>query len=195
MLRKLSTHRPSSFFEMNPPLRSRQDVEALWANLNVADCIATDHAPHTLEEKRGPHPPMGVPGLETMLPLLLTTAIEGRHPSTLAPHFPHSELASAQDASLRMQDIARLCCEGPAAAFNISRKGRIAPGFDADLTLVDPGDVWVIGERPLFTKCNWTPFAGWRVRGSVKKVFLRGQLAFDQGHIVAQKGSGKRVNM
>ena len=88
---------------MNPPLRERADVDALWANLDLADCIATDHAPHTLEEKSSPQPPSGVPGLEAMLPLLLT--------------------------AVRPDDIARLCCEGPARVYNIARKGRIAAGI------------------------------------------------------------------
>lgn len=162
----------SSRFEMNPPLRDQSDVAALWANLGVADCIATDHAPHTLEEKQSANPPMGVPGLETMLPLLLTAVHEGR---------------------LRFEDVARLCCEGPAKTYGVAHKGRIAPGFDADLTLVDPNAEWVIGERPLFSKCGWTPFAGWRVRGMVKRVFVRGQLAFDDGCILLQRGVGRRV--
>jgi dihydroorotase (multifunctional complex type) len=161
-----------SLFEMNPPLRSHADVDFLWQHLAVADCITTDHAPHTLEEKRSAKPPMGTPGLETMLPLLLTAAHEGR---------------------LRFEDIARLCCEGPAQTFNIPRKGRILPGFDADLTLVDPNAEWVIGDKPLFTKCNWTPFAGWPARGTVRHVFMRGRLAFDDGQILVERGSGKLI--
>lgn len=164
---------PLSCFEMNPPLRDQADVDALWANLAVADCIATDHAPHTPEEKRSANPPMGVPGLETMLPLLLTAVHEGR---------------------LRLEDIARLCCEGPAHIYKIAGKGTIAPGFDADLTLVDPNVEWVIGDKPLFTKCNWTPFAGWPVRGAVQRVFVRGRLAFDAGCMVVERGFGRPVS-
>jgi dihydroorotase-like cyclic amidohydrolase len=167
-----AVRRPSSLYQMNPPLRVEPDLEALWANLDVADCIATDHAPHTLEEKRSAKPPSGVTGLETMLPLLLTAAREGK---------------------LTLSDVARLCCEGPAQTYGIASKGRIAPGFDADVTLVDPTESWVIGERPLFTKCGWTPFAGFRATGAVKQVFVRGRLAFAGGKIVAEKGSGQRV--
>jgi dihydroorotase (multifunctional complex type) len=168
-----STQLTPSFFEMNPPLRDPEHVAFLWQHLHVADCIATDHAPHTIEEKRSAKSPMGTPGLETMLPLLLTAAHEGR---------------------LTVQDIARLCCEGPADTYRIPRKGKIERGYDADLTLVDPNDAWVIGERPLFTKCNWTPFAGWPARGSVKQVFVRGRLAFADGKIVTEKGWGKRID-
>ncbi len=161
---------PPACFEMNPPLRDQEDVEALWAHLHVADCIATDHAPHTLEEKRSANPPMGVPGLETMLPLLLTAVHEGK---------------------LRLEDIARLCCEGPARIYKIAGKGTIAPGFDADLTLVDPSAEWVIGDVPLFTKCNWTPFAGWPVRGAVQRVLVRGRRVFDAGRVTVERGFGR----
>ncbi|HEY3290105.1 MAG TPA: dihydroorotase family protein [Anaerolineae bacterium] len=164
---------PTALYQMNPPLRDERDIDMLWSNLDVADCIATDHAPHTLAEKRSSKPPSGVPGLETMLPLLLTVANEGR---------------------LSLADVARLCCEGPARAFNISAKGKISPGFDADITLVDPDESWVIGERPYYSKCGWSPFAGWRVRGAVKQVMLRGQLAFADGKVISERGSGKRIS-
>jgi dihydroorotase (multifunctional complex type) len=164
---------PATLYQMNPPLREERDIETLWANLDVADCIATDHAPHTLTEKNSTKPPSGVPGLETMLPLLLTAAHEGR---------------------LGLPDIARLCCEGPARTFNIGAKGRIATGFDADITLVDPREQWVIGERQIFSKCGWTPFAGWHVRGAVKQVFLRGRSAFADGMVIAARGAGKRIS-
>jgi dihydroorotase (multifunctional complex type) len=163
---------PPALYQMNPPLRWENDLLTLWANLDVADCIATDHAPHTLEEKHSARPPSGVPGLETMLPLLLTAARQGR---------------------LSLSDIARLCCEGPAQVYGIASKGRITPGFDADLTLVDADEAWAIGERPLFTKCGWTPFAGWRVQGTVKQVYVRGRLAFDGVQVTAVRGSGRRV--
>jgi dihydroorotase (multifunctional complex type) len=163
---------PASVYEMNPPLRAAEDVALLWQHLDVADCVATDHAPHTLDEKRSAKPPMGMPGLETMLPLLLNAAHDGR---------------------LRYEDIARLCCEGPARIYNIARKGRIAPGYDADITLVDPADAWVIGERSVFSKCGWTAFAGTQVTGAVKRVFLRGTLAFADGAVLARPGSGRRA--
>ena len=65
-------------YEVRPPLASQSDVDALWANLEVIDCFATDHAPHTLDEKESPKPPPGFPGLETALPLLLTAVADGR---------------------------------------------------------------------------------------------------------------------
>ncbi len=153
---------------MNPPLRPPEDVQALWDSLDRVDCIATDHAPHTLEEKHSANPPAGVPGLETALALML--------------------------GKLPPQSIARLMAEGPARIFSLARKGRIAPGYDADLTLVDPEAEWVIGERPFFTKCGWSPFTGRKIKGRVERVFLRGQLAYDAGRILLPPGSGQPTN-
>lgn len=164
--------RLGSLGQMNPPLRSQKDVDALWENLDIVDCIATDHAPHTLEEKRGPTPPSGVPGLETALPLLLTAAREGK---------------------LSLTEISRLMAEGPARVFGLQRRGRIAPGHDADLSLVDAEAEWIIGARPLQTKCGWSPFEGRKVRGQVARVFLRGREAYADGEITAAPGYGRVV--
>jgi len=157
---------------MNPPLRSQEDVEPLWANLDVVDCLATDHAPHTLEEKRSPTPPAGVPGLEAALPLLLTAVHDGK---------------------LSLREGIRLTSAGPAIIYGLARKGRIAPGYDADLTLVDPDAEWAIGDRPFFTKCGWSPFEGRKVKGRVEQVFLRGQEVHAHGEILVQPGFGRPV--
>jgi dihydroorotase (multifunctional complex type) len=164
---------PDAYFEMNPPLRIQADVDYLWANLAAADCIATDHAPHTIAEKAAAKAPMGMPGLETMLPLLLSAVHAGK---------------------LTYSDIARLCCEGPARVYQIAHKGKIAPGFDADITLVAPDERWVIGERPVYSKCGWTAFAGYPATGAVKSVYLRGMPAFDGTRVLAPLGAGQRVN-
>jgi dihydroorotase (multifunctional complex type) len=157
---------------MNPPLRAPQDVESLWANLDAVDCLATDHAPHTLEEKQSITPPTGVPGLETALPLLLT---------------------GIRNRGQLLCEVVRLMAEGPVRAFGLARKGRIAPEYDADLTLVDADAEWTIGEQPLLTKCGWSPFAGRKVRGRVEQVFLRGQEVYAQGEVVARPGYGRAV--
>ncbi|MBN1811843.1 MAG: dihydroorotase family protein [Anaerolineae bacterium] len=158
--------------QMNPPLRAQKDVDVLWENLDIVDCIATDHAPHTLEEKRGPTPPSGVPGLETALALMLTAVHEGRLP---------------------LAEIARLMATGPARVFGLERKGHIAPGYDADLTLVDINAEWTIGEWPLQTKCGWSPFEEHRVKGAVKQVFLRGQEVYSNKRILAKPGYGQVI--
>ncbi|MBN1954735.1 MAG: dihydroorotase family protein [Anaerolineae bacterium] len=155
---------------VNPPLRQPADVAALWAGLEAVDCIASDHAPHTLEEKQCQHPAAGLPGLETALPLLLTAAAAGR---------------------ITLPTISRLMGEGPARAFGLQHKGRLAPGCDADLTLVDPTAEWTVGEPPFHTRCGWSPFAGWKIKGRVERVFLRGQLAYAAGHLLLEPGSGR----
>jgi carbamoyl-phosphate synthase/aspartate carbamoyltransferase/dihydroorotase len=156
--------------QMNPPLRASSDVAALWENLDIVDCLATDHAPHTLDEKHSANPPSGVPGLETALPLMLTAGNEGM---------------------VSLSDIARLMAEGPARIFGLERKGHIRPGRDADLTLVAPQAEWAVGERPVHTKCGWSPFEGRRMRGCVASVFLRGQKVYEQDEVLAQPGSGR----
>lgn len=158
--------------QVNPPLRERSEVAVLWASLGNIDMIATDHAPHTLDEKHSSSPPSGIPGLETMLPLLLTAAYEGR---------------------LSLSNIVRLTASQPAEVFGLARKGRIAPGYDADLTLVDLDMEWTIGNEGLLTRCGWTPFAGWNVRGHVVRVYLRGRMVFNKGDILAESGSGRQI--
>jgi dihydroorotase (multifunctional complex type) len=166
--------RLGSLGRMNPPLRSSGDIQALWDSLDIIDCLATDHAPHTLEEKGSPTPPAGVPGLETALPLILTAI-------------------SSNADQLSLCEVARLMGEGPARIFGIARKGRVAPGYDADLTLVDADVEWTIGERKLLTKCGWSPFKGHKVKGQVERVFLRGQEVYAHGEVLARPGCGRPI--
>lgn len=161
------------FCVVNPPLRSPHDVRALWDNRNVWDIVATDHAPHTLEEKLSAHPPSGLPGLETLLPLLLTAAADNR---------------------LALEDIPRLTARNPARIFHLARKGELAEGHDADLVLVRLSEEYVLG-KPWQTKCNWSPFEGNRVRGKIVHVFLRGRAVVTNGEIVAGAGSGRPITL
>ena len=151
---------------MKPALGSAADVDALWRNLDVVDIFATDHAPHTLAEKRGENPPPGVPGVETMLPLLLTAVTEGR---------------------LMLGDVVSRLHDGPARVFGL----RLPPAE----TVIDDAAVWEIGNEPLFTRCGWTPFAGMRATGRVVSVKLRGELAYRDGRVLAPAGFGRNVRM
>lgn len=171
-LSTVDEQRLGALVRVNPPLRSQENVDALWAQSGVIDMIATDHAPHTRDEKTGASPPSGMPGLETMLPLLLTAAHAGR---------------------LRLTDVARWTSTRPAEVFGLANKGHIASGYHADLTLVDLDQTWAIQNDGLFTRCGWSPFAGRTVRGRVKQVYLRGQQVFAEGRILAEAGSGRPV--
>ena len=128
---------------MNPPLRSEARREALYERVadGTVDVIATDHAPHTREEKDASiwEAPSGVPGVETALPLLLYEAREGR---------------------LSYERVRDLLAANPARIFDLPRKGRVEVGRDADLVLVDPDDVREIRGADLHSKCGWTPFEG-----------------------------------
>lgn len=165
--------RLGAFGIVNPPLRSRNEVRALWTGLAHVDLIATDHAPHTIEEKESTKPPSGMTGLETTLPLLLTAANENR---------------------LTLQDIARLTAHNPARVYHLAHKGDIARGNDADLVFVKLDEDYVL-QKPWQTKCNWSPFDGRRVRGKIARVFLRGREVAANGEILAEAGSGKETSL
>ena len=155
-----------SLAQMNPPLRSPRDNEILWQALldGVIDFIATDHAPHTLAEKAQDYPntPSGMPGVETSLPLMLTQAVEGR--CTVA------QVANWMSAAV-------------AKAYKIPNKGKIAPGFDADLVLVDLDNYRPVVRSEMLTKCGWSPFEGWNLTGWPVVTVVGGKVVFDHGKL------------
>jgi dihydroorotase-like cyclic amidohydrolase len=151
--------------EVRPRLATPADRDALWANLEVVDCFATDHAPHTLAEKDSSNPPPGFPGLETALPLLLTAVHEGR---------------------LALDDLTRRMYINPKRIFNL-------PEQDETWIEVDPQATWEIKAAETFTRCGWTPFEGWQVRGRVRRVILRGREAYRDGEVLAAPGYGRNV--
>jgi dihydroorotase len=150
--------------QMNPPLRSPKDNEILWKALldGVIDFIATDHAPHTLEEKsRGyPNTPSGMPGVETSLPVMLTQSKEGR---------------------CTVPQVAKWMSWNAAQAYRIPKKGAIAPGYDADIVLVDLNTYRPVLREELQTKCRWSPFEGWNLTGWPVITIVGGQIVFDRG--------------
>ncbi|MGB3769227.1 MAG: dihydroorotase [Phormidesmis sp.] len=152
--------------QMNPPLKSERDREILWQALldGIIDFIATDHAPHTLEEKgRGyPNSPSGMPGVETALPLMLTQAKENR--CTVAQVSNWMSTAVAQ-------------------AYQIPNKGLIEPGYDADLVLVDLSTYRPVLREELKTKCGWSPFEGWTLTGWPVVTVVGGQIVYERGEI------------
>lgn len=152
--------------QMNPPLRSPHDNEVLWQALRdgVIDFIATDHAPHTLEEKAQPYPnsPSGMPGVETSLAVMLTAAMEGK--CTIA-------------------QVANWMSKAVAVAYGIPNKGAIAPGYDADLVLVDLNTYRPVLREETLTKCHWSPFEGWNLTGWADTTIVGGQIVYHKGKL------------
>ena len=151
--------------EVRPRLATQQDLDALWQNLDVIDCFATDHAPHTLAEKDGPNPPPGFPGLETALPLLLTAVKEGR---------------------LTLDDLVRRLVTNPRRIFNL-------PEQSETWIEVDPDETWVIRAEHTHSRCDWTPFEGFPVQGRLRRVILRGREVFRDEEVKAPLGYGRNV--
>ncbi|UNU22881.1 dihydroorotase [Microcoleus vaginatus] len=155
-----------SLAQMNPPLREPRDNEILWQALldGVIDFIATDHAPHTLAEKAQEYPntPSGMPGVETSLPLMLTQAVEGR--CTVA------QVANWMSAAV-------------AKAYKIPNKGAIAPGFDADLVLVDLEKYRPVVGAEMASKCGWSSFEGWSLTGWPVVTVVGGKVVFENGKL------------
>ena len=146
--------------DMRPLLADPGDVEALWAHIHTTiDCIATDHAPHTLQEKSGEKVPPGVPGLETSLPLMLTAVAQKR---------------------LSLERLVELMATNPRRIYNLPEQ--------ADTWIeVDPDASYEIQNEGLYTKCGWTPFAGQKVKGRLTRVVLRGKTVFENGKILSLK--------
>jgi len=151
--------------EVRPRLATRADVDALWENLDVIDCFATDHAPHTLAEKDGENPPPGFPGLETLLPLLLTAAREGR---------------------LSLDDIIQKSVLNPRRIFGL-------PEQPETWVEVDDKASYEIKAAEQQTRCGWTPFEGRQVIGRVTRVVLRGREAYRDGKVLVEPGFGANV--
>jgi carbamoyl-phosphate synthase/aspartate carbamoyltransferase/dihydroorotase len=151
--------------EVRPRLAELSDQQALWENLPVIDCFATDHAPHTLEEKDGENPPPGFPGLETALPLLLTAVNEGR---------------------LTMDDLVERMVTRPRQIFSV-------PDQPDTWVEVEPDEAWQIHAAGTFSRCGWTPFEGRKVKGRVWRVVLRGSEVFRDGQVLAPPGFGKNI--
>ena len=152
-------------FEVRPRVASQEDVAALRANIDIIDCFATDHAPHTLEEKDSPKPPPGFPGLETALPLYLELVREGL---------------------LTMEELVARTVENPRKIFGI-------PEQRETWVQVDPDATWTAHGAEMFTRAKWTPFEGWTMRGRVTRVVLRGQTVFENGKILAAPGTGRDI--
>ena len=153
-----------NFGKMNAPLRSKEDQDALWRGIKtgVVGIVASDHAPHTKEEKKKPYwdAPAGVPGIETMLPLMLT-AMKRRW--------------------INLYKLVKLLCVNPAKRMGLyPQKGVLAEGSDADIVVVNPNKKWEIHGKDLHTKCRWTPFEGFQVTGMPVMTVSKGRIVYSQ---------------
>ncbi len=161
--------------QMNPPIREEHHRIALWRALNagIVDVLGSDHAPHTLEEKAQPYPasPSGMPGVQTLVPVMLTHVHEGR---------------------LSLRRFVELTSAGPQRVFGIAGKGRIAEGYDADFTLVDLKRTETITNDWSASKSGWTPFDGFEATGWPVATIVRGNVVMRDGEIV-RKGGGAPV--
>lgn len=162
-----------TYAQMNPPIRSRAHSDGLWHWLNqgIPDVIGSDHAPHTIAEKAGEYPdtPSGMPGVQTLLPLLLDHVAAGR---------------------LTLQRLIELTSAGPQRVFGLIGKGRIAAGYDADFSIVDLNARWTITADWLASKCGWSPFAGMTLTGRPVGTIIRGHRVMWDGALAAQAIGG-----
>ena len=167
--------RLKGYAQMNPPIREQRHVDALWRALNagIVDVMGSDHAPHSIEEKARPYPasPSGMPGVQTMVPIMLTHVNNGK---------------------LSLQRFVELTSAGPQRVFGLADKGRIAEGYHADFTVVDLKRKETITKEWSKSKCGWTPFDGFEATGWPVATIVRGGFVMRDGEIVA-KGGGKPV--
>ena len=150
--------------QMNPAVKTKDDIAGLWEGLRsgILRTVATDHAPHTLEEKAQPYPksPSGMPSIENSLALMLTVMHEGK---------------------CTLEQIRHWMCEAPALIWDMVDKGRIQPGYDADLILVDLDRRHTVRDAQQVTKCKWSPWDGCELRGLVVRTIVGGTTVYDDG--------------
>ena len=158
--------RLKGFAQMNPPIRGARHQAALWRGIEmgVADVLGSDHAPHTREEKARPYPasPSGMPGVQTLLPVMLTHVAAGR---------------------LTLERLVDLTSHGPQRIFGLADKGRLAEGFDADLTLVDLSARRTLRHEDMASRSGWTPFDGMEVTGWPAATIIRGRIVMRDDEI------------
>jgi carbamoyl-phosphate synthase/aspartate carbamoyltransferase/dihydroorotase len=166
-LSAVDAERLGPFGDMRPRLATPDDVAALWEHLAIVDLIATDHAPHTLAEKHleptAGQPPPGVPGVETMLPLLLTAVHAGR---------------------LTLDQVIEKCADAPRRIYGI-------PSFDDTHVEVEVDTPFTLRNGSIRSRVGWTPFDGWTLYGQVERVVLRGRTVYANGEVLASPGTGQ----
>ena len=152
---------------MNPPIRDQYHKDGLWDGVlqGVFDVIGSDHAPHAKEEKNVPYPgsPSGMPGVQTLLPLMLDHFNAGR---------------------ISLERLVDLLCFSPAKIYNIASKGKIEIGYDGDFTIVDLNAKRTISKDWLSSKCGWSPFEGVEVVGWPMGTIIRGNIVMQEDELI-----------
>jgi dihydroorotase len=177
LLSSLDLKRSGTIALCDPPIRGKEDNEAIWEALKDGsiDIIASDHAPHLLEEKRAESiwsVKPGFPGLETTVPLILNEISKGR---------------------VSIADLIRLMAEKPAEIFHLRNRGHLEKGYSADITVVDMHREHRIDASKFHSKAKYSPFDGWKLKGKPIKTFVNGQLVMDDGEIIAKPGVGQII--
>ena len=168
----LTENDQDNFVIMKPPLKSEKDRKALWEALRdgTIDTIGSDHAPHTIEEKKSSEV-FGVPGVETRVPLMMDAVNKGK---------------------ITLERMVETMCENPAKIFKIKNKGFIEEGNDGDLTVIDMKLRKKVRNDGLFTKCGWSPFEGFELQGWPVITIVNGKVIFENGEVYSKK-NGKEV--
>ncbi len=165
-----------NYTKVNPPIRPELDRRALWTAVKRGriDSFASDHAPHTREEKEQSYwdAPSGLPGVGTMLPLLLAAVKNGR---------------------VSCERLVQMCCEVPAQIFSLENKGRIAEGYDADVVMFREGVTTRYTQEMVHNHCGWSPFLGREIGEPPDKVFVQGCLVSDAGVLQDELLPGRQV--
>jgi dihydroorotase len=177
LLSKVDFVRVGAMLAMMPPLRDSADVKALWQGVEkgLVDVLGSDHAPHTMEEKSAKSiwdAKVGVPGLETTLPVMLTMVKKNR---------------------LTIDMLVRLIAEKPAEIFKLKGRGRLEQGMKADVVAVDLKEKFKVDASKFHSKAKYSPYDGWEVQGRPIKTFVNGHLVMDEQEIVAKAGSGSVI--
>jgi dihydroorotase len=165
-----------TFAQMNPPIRKKEHYDRLWVAIknSVVDVLGSDHAPHSIEDKKKRYPasPSGMPGVQTILPVMLN---------------------HVNNEKLSLDQLIKLMCENPCKIFGIKNKGHIKENFDADLTIVDMNKEQTIKDEMIASKCGWTPFNNFNVKGFPVATIINGKIVMFDGKVNVE-GSGQPLD-
>ncbi len=167
--------RLGNFSQMNPPIRSKAHRDALWNGISkgIIDVVGSDHAPHTIEEKKKKYPdsPSGMTGVQTLLPIMLDFVNKGK---------------------LSIFDLVRLLSINPCNIYDVVNKGKIMIGYDADLTVVDLKREYRITNNWIKSKSKWTPYDNLKIKGMPTHTIINGNIVMSENEIVS-KPLGKKI--